>query len=282
VVVAEEITLEVSGLRIAAKAWGPKDGRKVLALHGWLDNAATFDRLVPLLPSELRIVAVDLPGHGLSQHRSPDAGYALPDAAYDVALLIHTLGWSKCALLGHSMGAAISALLAGTAPELVERLVLVEGLGPLVEEPDGAPARLMNAIGEGLRRRSQTRVFASVDEAAARVVEAAPMEIASAKILLQRGLQAVPGGYTWRTDPRLRTTTRLRFTEGHVRAFLQRIACDTLIVLAEEGWPAPPELNALRKSYIARRSEITVPARHHVHLDAPERIASHIGRHLWP
>lgn len=41
------------------KIWGPPDGHPVLALHGWLDNAGTFDTLIPLLPPNLRIVAVD-------------------------------------------------------------------------------------------------------------------------------------------------------------------------------------------------------------------------------
>lgn len=277
----EELSFTVSGLRVAAKAWGPKDGRLVLAMHGWLDNAATFDRLAPLLDPSLRLLAIDLPGHGLSEHRSEDAGYAIPDAAHDVALLIHQLG-GECMILGHSMGAAIAAILAGAKPSLVSRLVLLEGLGPLTEEADGAPDRLGGAIDESLRRAggSKTRVFADLDDAATRVTEAAPMDLASAKVLLSRGLQAVPGGYTWRTDPRLRSTTRLRFTEAHVAAFMRRIACETLIITATQGWPSPAEMIALRKSYVQKRIEVTLQGRHHVHLDSPELVAPHVNRFL--
>ncbi|HQC73883.1 MAG TPA: alpha/beta hydrolase, partial [Candidatus Competibacteraceae bacterium] len=64
------LELSTPYLRLAARAWGPADGLPVLAVHGWLDNAASFDALAPLLP-ELRLVALDLPGHGHSAHRPP-------------------------------------------------------------------------------------------------------------------------------------------------------------------------------------------------------------------
>ena len=62
-------------LTILARIWGPPDGRPVFAIHGWLDNAGTFDTLIPLLPKDLRIVAVEMPGHGLSDPFPPDAAY---------------------------------------------------------------------------------------------------------------------------------------------------------------------------------------------------------------
>ena len=53
---------------ISAKTFGSPFGKPVLAVHGWMDNAGTFDRLVPLLPKSIYFVAVDLPGHGRSSH----------------------------------------------------------------------------------------------------------------------------------------------------------------------------------------------------------------------
>lgn len=60
---------------LKAKVWGPPDGLPVFALHGWLDNAGSFDTLIPLLPKNLRIVAVDTAGHGLSDPFPPDIAY---------------------------------------------------------------------------------------------------------------------------------------------------------------------------------------------------------------
>ena len=66
--VPEEVEIQTSTLRLVAKCWGKPEGLPVLALHGWLDNAATFDHLAPFLP-EFRLVSLDLPGHGFSDHR---------------------------------------------------------------------------------------------------------------------------------------------------------------------------------------------------------------------
>lgn len=55
---------------IAAKVWGSlnQDSVKVIAMHGYMDNAGTFDRLIPLLPDQFYVVAYDFPGHGFSSH----------------------------------------------------------------------------------------------------------------------------------------------------------------------------------------------------------------------
>ena len=70
----KEMTFEVNGLRLTAKAWGDPAGTPTLALHGWLDNANTFDRLAPTLP-ELDLIAMDFAGHGFSSHRPDGVHY---------------------------------------------------------------------------------------------------------------------------------------------------------------------------------------------------------------
>src|SRR5690606_11793724 len=106
-VVVEEIRLNLPHVELAAHLYGPEDGRPVLALHGWLDNAATFSRLAPRLQG-LRIVALDFAGRGHSGHRGPGAGYQLWDYAVDVLLVAEELGWQRFLLLGHSLGGIIA------------------------------------------------------------------------------------------------------------------------------------------------------------------------------
>ena len=142
--IASERTIEIPGLTLAARVHGPDDGLPVLALHGWTDNAATFDRLAPLLPG-LRIVALDLAGHGLSGRRV-GAPYHFIDYVADVAAAAEALGWRQFTLLGHSLGAGVAALLAGTWPDRVRKLVLLEGLGPMTDLEAEAPARLREAL----------------------------------------------------------------------------------------------------------------------------------------
>ncbi|GBP10884.1 Serine hydrolase-like protein [Eumeta japonica] len=56
---------------IAGKLWGNDQQRPILALHGWQDNAGTWDTLIPLLPKEYSFLAIDFPGHGQSSWYPP-------------------------------------------------------------------------------------------------------------------------------------------------------------------------------------------------------------------
>ena len=110
--VAEPMEWEVDGLTIAGLAWGRPDAQPVLALHGWLDNAASFSALAPLL-EDYYVVALDLTGHGQSSRRSADASYQIWDDLPQLAAVIESLGWQQFAVLGHSRGAIIGGLLQG-------------------------------------------------------------------------------------------------------------------------------------------------------------------------
>ena len=137
----EEVRFNLPHIELAAHLYGPADGLPVIALHGWLDNAASFSHLAPLLPG-LRIVALDQAGHGHSSHRAPGCGYQLWDYALDVLQVADQLGWQQFALLGHSLGAIVSLLLAGAVPERISRLALIDGLIPYT----GEAALLYNAV----------------------------------------------------------------------------------------------------------------------------------------
>ncbi|MCB1637058.1 MAG: alpha/beta fold hydrolase, partial [Xanthomonadales bacterium] len=138
---SEELELKTPYLRLAARAWGPLDGVPVLALHGWLDNAASFDALAPLLPN-VRLVALDLTGHGRSEHRPPGIHYHFVDFIPDVVAAADALGWDRFALLGHSLGGGIASFVAATLPERIDRVAMIEGLGPPTSDPADGPANL--------------------------------------------------------------------------------------------------------------------------------------------
>jgi len=117
----EEIRLTGSdGLRLAAKRWtgatAAGGGPRILALHGWLDNASSFDRLAPLLLERLgdaaMLVALDFPGHGRSDSR-PGPLYFL-DHVEAVLEALEALKWPSCHLVGHSLVRPLG--LVGTAP----------------------------------------------------------------------------------------------------------------------------------------------------------------------
>lgn len=265
-VLFEEVRLSLPHLEVAAHLYGPDDGKPVIALHGWLDNAATFSRLAPRLKG-LRIVALDLPGHGHSDHRPIGAGYNIWDYAHDVLQVAEQFGWQRFSLLGHSMGAIVSVLLAGALPERVERLALIDGVIPYTGEADSAPQKLGSAL-EALLAVNDKRkpVYASFDQAVeARMKGVGAVSREAAEMLAQRGLMPVPGGYTWRTDPRLMLPSAMRLTRAHALGFVSRVACPTSLVLAEQGLMMQPELLELVESFPFDIRRLV--GGHHLHLD---------------
>ena len=281
--VGEEITLSVMGMTLRALTFGTEGAVPTLAMHGWLDNAASFTRIAPLLPG-LRVVALDMPGHGLSDHRHPSAGYHFFDMVGDVAHVADALGWDRFALLGHSMGAGVSSLVAGTFPERILATMLIEGLGPWVEEEASTPERLREAIEEERKRLfkgDRRRVFPTMEDAAERAAYAQQITIDAARILCARGVEEVAGGNAWRADPRLRLPSRLRLTENQVRAFLSRITSPTILVQAATGWPFAADVMKLRMECVQGIRHVVLPGGHHLHLDDPEPTASAIGAFLF-
>ncbi|MDH2241477.1 alpha/beta hydrolase [Pseudomonas sp. GD03909] len=265
-VLFEEVRLSLPHLEVAAHLYGAEDGQPVIALHGWLDNAATFSRLAPRLHG-LRIVALDLPGHGHSDHRPAGAGYNIWDYAHDVLQVAEQFGWQRFSLLGHSMGAIVSVLLAGALPDRVERLALIDGVIPYTGEADTAPQKLGAALKAMLSVDDKRKpVYAAFDQAVeARMNGVGAVSREAAERLAQRGLMPVPGGYTWRTDARLMLPSSMRLTDAHARAFVEQIACPASLVLAEQGLLTQPELLEFADSlpFAVQR----LPGGHHLHLD---------------
>ena len=270
---SRDIDLQLPYIRLAAREWGPDDGEPVLALHGWLDNAASFDRLAPLL-EELHLVALDLAGHGRSQHRPPGASHHFVDWVPEIAAAADALGWSEFSLLGHSMGAGISSLMPAPFPERVKRVVLLEGAGPLAADAGKAPAQLVSALAdEGRIGDSTARAFPDLEAAISARAHDTELDRESARLLVDRGSETSDGGIRFTHDPRLKTRSRLRFTENQVLAFLSAISCPVLAVRARQGWPFPKDIVMARLAVIPHLERAEVEGGHHVHLTHPERAA---------
>lgn len=268
----KEIEIVVRGMRLAARVWGPAEGRPVLALHGWLDNAASFNHLAPRL-AQCRVVALDCPGHGLSQHAPAAGGYSFPDwipLPFDVA---DALGWQTFTLLGHSMGAAIASLSAGVLYERVEKLVLLDALGPLTADDELAPSSLRRHLESRRFAERIATVYPDQCTAAQRLTRAIRgLSMQGAMVLVQRGTMAAPGGVAWRADPRLRLPSSLRLTELQVRSVLRCIRAPVLLVEPLNGYRFNTEIIAHRKICISDLTVINPAGGHHIHLDAPEEI----------
>lgn len=224
----QDLKLALPHINLAARVYGPEDGQPVLALHGWLDNANSFARLAPRLQG-LQIVALDLAGHGFSDHRAAGASYALWDYAHDILQVASYLGWERFSLIGHSLGAIIAALVAGAMPERVERLVLIDGVVP----PDSPPSDPVVRMGKALREQlalpgKRKAVHPSLERAIeARMKGHVAVSREASELLGQRSLMPVPGGFTWRSDPRLMLSSPVRLSTDQALAFIHAIKCPT-------------------------------------------------------
>lgn len=264
---ATPVHWRVNGLDLAGLSWGKPGERAVLALHGWLDNAASFTRLAPLLTG-CHVVALDLTGHGRSARRSADASYQIWDDLPEILGVLELLGWETFDLLGHSRGAIISTLLASAFPERVRRLVLLDAIVPDTVAEDRFPIQLRTALLDKQRLlHKANRTYGSVEEAAAsRAMRG--LSVAAARELAQRNLVSSERGMEWTTDPRLRGASAVKLTPGQIQAVLSALSMPTLLLLAGE---TPIEFQQVAEAAVRHVPRLTVrrfDGGHHFHMEA--------------
>ena len=274
--------------RIGALRQGEPDAPKVLALHGWLDNAASFVPLAEHLHG-IDLVAIDQPGHGRSAHLPPGTDYSFVGAMNAVLDVADALGWERFALLGHSMGAGIASMIAAACPQRIERLVAIEALGALAEEPARTVARMREAVAANRTLKDKRlRVFPDIDTAVrartyASRVPGSGLDEALVRLLVERGVRAVCSetgacGYEWSSDPRLTLPTMTRMTEAQVEDLVAGIECAVRAIFADPAQPyLPDDLRRRRVALLPRGELIVIPGGHHLHMQQPAEVAAAIG-----
>lgn len=258
------------GLSLAALCQG--QGQPVLALHGWMDNAGSFE---PLARHWQRgeLIALELPGHGHSDHRQ--GAYYFVDYLYEIYQVVEQLG-GQVHLLGHSMGAMLSTAFAGLFPDKVLSLQLIDGLVPLSDDPAKAAQTLRGAILSRLKQSDRpSRVYDSL-EAMARVrADNGDFSWQQGLPLVSRAAIARPDGFHWRTDPKLRTTSPLRLTAPQVDSILAGLSCPVRAYLGRSGMYAADAQRRQRELAMLGIAEPHwLEGGHHCHLQSSEVLAS--------
>ncbi len=281
-----EFTLDTPHGRLAGlRRPGPPGAPRVLALHGWLDNAASFVPLQQHLPG-IELAALDLPGHGASAHLPPAGEYTLPSTARAVFAAADALGWERFVLLGHSLGGAVASVMAAAMPERIQRLAVIESLGALTEDEADSGRRLRDAFRAGTAPRRPLRRFRDPAIALKARVAAGGIEESAARLLVERGIAPArggdgPPGFTWRSDPRLTRPTAVRMTEGQVHSILRAIECPVRVVYANPPQPYFPEAQRqARYACLRDASLVTLEGGHHLHMEQPERVADELRQFL--
>lgn len=257
------------------------EGTRVIALHGWLDNAASFVPLAPHLPG-VQLVAPDLPGHGASAHLAPGAEYTSGVAVNAVLDIADALGWETFSLLGHSMGAGIASLVAASVPERVRRLVVIEALGGLAETVERTADRWREAIAAARALPGKKlRVFSDLAAPVRARMQANQLSEPAARLLVERGVREVDGGYVWSSDPRLTLPTPQRLSEPQLARLVAGITCPTTVVYADPPQAYFPEPLRTQRAQLLPDGRLHVIAgTHHLHMEDPAAVAAVIGDFL--
>jgi pimeloyl-ACP methyl ester carboxylesterase len=279
-IVAEEMEIKTPHFRFAAKRWGDPDGTPILGLHGWLDNAATFDRLAPLLP-DTQFVSLDLAGHGHSDHRPPGVHYHYVDYVSDIVTVVDALQWERFALVGHSLGAGVATLVAGTIPELVSHVVLIEGVGPMSRNIDESAKHLLRLVRQMKEFPQKTPpVYEDLRSAVEARRQVMSIDEDSMEALVRRGTKPCGTGLTWRSDPRHKMVSPLYMSEDQVNAFLDHITAPVLLIVGESGFMGGRDYLKSRCERIKKLKIITVAGGHYPHMDKAGAVAELISEFL--
>lgn len=269
-----------------------------------MDSAATFDRIAPILVANslysIRIVAFDLTGHGKSSHRTDHTTYFISWITegkvsfqlffshlkftlffFVVLTIADAMGWNKFCIMAHSMGTGVAIMTAGAVPSRVEKVILLDAIGPSSVKPEEAPRRLEIALQQRLRLlQKKPRTYPTIESLMERMLQSdAQLTEGSARLLVGRTAQRVtPNGFRFSHDPRLRgIPTAVPLTEPEVLEFIKRIHCPVLLIWASYRWyPLNTEKNSLRQTSFQDLRIENVEGNHHVHLEHPEQVDQQI------
>ncbi|AIF45883.1 alpha/beta fold hydrolase [Dyella japonica] len=267
-------------LRLAAQVWGHDKAPPLLVLHGWLDNAGSYARLAPLLAERCQVIALELPGHGHSDHLPPGMPYHFVDYVRAVLDAIDVLELQHFHLMGHSLGAGIASLVAAARPERVGRLLLIEGLGPIADDGLHTLRQFRDAMTSTATGRS-LRSFPSVEMAISARTMASGLPADQARPIVERGLRKTDHGWYWRSDARVNRPSSIRLAEMQVRALLHGIESPTALLLARPDTPYLPGQRMRERADCVGDIVVThMDGGHHLHLEHPQAVAAWANAHL--
>ncbi|MGB2150080.1 MAG: alpha/beta fold hydrolase [Cobetia amphilecti] len=281
-----------TGGELAALEWRSEqvsaDAPVWLALHGWLDNAASFSRLAPLLCERLgiRLIAIDMVGHGHSSPLGEHGDYAVWDYCHDViealeGLYDEGLPRAPVTVMAHSLGAAVSGQVAAALPEYIARLVLIDGIGalatPASEVVDQLRRGLLARHAQPVRRAATRRAhYRHVEDAvAARVAGGVtPIDADTARPIVERNLEVLEdGGLRLRSDRRLLRPSLMRYTPEQVLALLAALTQPVLLIEGEQGILTIRHEAQQARDAVKRLERRVLPGGHHLHLEPPHVVA---------
>ena len=227
--------------------WGNQEAPPLVLVHGGRDHCRNWDWVAQALRKDWHIIAPDLRGHGASDWTS-DGNYRMGNYIYDLAQLIHQQNLAPVTLVSHSLGGNIALRYAGLYPELVNKVVAIEGLGfspQMMAERAKKPfeQRMREWVDEQRELAGRLpRKYASIEEAFKRMQnENKHLSPEQARHLTIHGVnQNEDGTYSWKFDNYVRSWPPYDMPQAEVEKLWSLITCPTCLVHGEESWASNP------------------------------------------
>ncbi|MCL1073202.1 alpha/beta fold hydrolase [Shewanella dokdonensis] len=277
--------IDLGEQRVAVRCWGDASKPLLIALHGWLDNANSFEPLANCLQADYRILAIDWPGHGLSPWRQGHYPLHWADYLYDLHRLLNVVGNERPVfLMGHSLGGVVASAYTAAYPERIAALVLIEALTPLFEDIHHQQARLRKSFQQTLEKLQQARHYTELEKAVDSRYRLTGLAPQWCRLILQRNLAQDAVGSYWRTDPRLRTDSPQRLSLAQVEQLMRGIAVPSLLLTGTEGYASLSltgsekytslaELLHQAASWFRSLTKVQLTGNHHLHMGNAAEVA---------
>ncbi|KAK3931338.1 putative serine hydrolase [Frankliniella fusca] len=294
----EEIEIPVPWGHISGKWWGRKDVTPVIGLHGFEDNAGSFDRLAPMLNLPA-FLALDAIGHGKSSHIPPGMVYTFIDFVIAFRRVVKYYGWKQFSIIGHSFGSTMGHIYASIYPGEVDKFVTLDctrtfmatiGMGGVT----GAPR--LRLITEKCLKADKDRTREppayTREEMVTALCKGSMDSVLKEHVhpLMERGSTvhpSKPNHFYFTRDQKLRQSDFNRPSLELLEESAKNIKCHVLTILATGGYvnlckdslqeKTFNKFEGLIKDSAPSYKRLDVVGTHHVHLNDPKNVAPHIN-----
>lgn len=254
--------VEVEGCRIHYVAWGNRGAKGLVFVHGGGAHAHWWTHVAATFASGYRVVALDLSGHGDSDHRQV---YSLEQWTREVMAVARTGGIEGLpVIVGHSMGGFVTIATAALHPDQLAGVIVCDS--PVTEsDPEIGAYRLREAFG-------RPRTYPSVEEAVAHFRTVPPQEHYLGYVIdhvALHSVKAVGAGFQWKFDRRVFEQFGAEM-RSIALPYLEKVTCRLALLRSECGLVTPDIGRSMYEALGRVTPVIEIPeAGHHAMLDQP-------------
>ena len=271
--------------------WGDGSKQPILALHGWQDNAGSFDLLIPHLKNR-SFLAIDAPGHGLSSWLPKGIPYHDSMSIHIIRRIKRYFAWEKVKLLAHSAGALACFSYASLYHDEIEFVVAIDALQykPLnfsrLLDKNKLTARDIDKFLEYEEKNSAPPCH--TEEVAIqrwiKGTEESLNEIAARTLMIRGATRKEDGRYFFNRDPNIRlNAANIGFTTEYLKESAKFIKCPYLVLRGAQSKMREnffKDVVDVMQNNCQEFSLHTLPGTHHLHMVNAEGVAEIVNPFL--